>query len=85
MQLTTGGKLMPKIENLEKLVSVIPINKDSTNIIFIADTALSIRDTHELASRIKETNKSDFGAICLVRGLPSEVVKVISAKDLDNA
>lgn len=68
--------------DISKIAKVLPINKDSTNLIFIAQAAISLEDASHLVDILKRRHKADFGALVVVRGNPNEVVKLISAKDL---
>lgn len=67
----------------EELVKVISINKESTNLVFIDESAITQEGAGALAKMLKEKNGVDFGAIVLVHGRPEDVVGLISAKDLE--
>lgn len=69
-------------EELKKLVKVIPVTKDSTNLIFMNIHSITEPDAIYLSKLIKKAHKSDFGALVMVNGPPDEAVKLISAKDL---
>lgn len=71
-----------KKADILKMANVLPINKDSDNIIFISNHALTMKDAHELARAMREKNETGFGAIVMVDGLPNEVVKLVSAKSI---
>lgn len=72
---------MSKEEILSSL-EVLPINKDSSNLIFIDKSALSMEDAYSAAQMLASKQGVNFGAIVMVHGNPNEVVKLISAKDL---
>jgi hypothetical protein len=69
-------------EELDNLVKVIPINPDSTNLLFMNKYSITLDDAHNLAGRLGKIHGADFGAIVVVNGPPEEAVKLISVKDL---
>lgn len=69
-------------KEIKDLIKVIPINKDSTNILFISKEFMSQQTAELLSYELRKTNKADFGVIVLVEGNPNHAVKLVSAKDL---
>lgn len=69
-------------DEILKMVNVIPINKNSDNIIFIDNHAMSREDIHRLANCINKNNLN-FCCIAVTRGNPHDAVKLVSAEKIE--
>lgn len=63
--------------DIEKIVTVIPLNKDSDNIIFIEASAISGRDLQALGKALK-AKKANYNALVMTYGNPHEAVKLVT-------